>query len=508
MLRYPCITLSVALAFPTLAIGSTVSFSSHTAACSSGLCAQTSIQHADLNGDGLEDLIALDHPNYGGFSVTFNQGNGAFSAPVVYTVPAISSGNPDSVDAVVFGDFSHHGGIDLAAFGADSDNLYVYTNNGRGAFTLTKTIPFTTGNIGFLSAVSADFNHDNNPDLAFTTDTQLHIFLGDGKGGFTPGLSQSVQGNTLQTGDFDGDGKADLLVTGDLAALNHAYAYYGDGTGHFPQWVTLAMSSGTYDQVAFSVGDVNSDGRSDVMVSDPSLYKSSVYVFYGNAANRNFPNRTTISISGCISYEAPTVADVDGNGYNDLIVTAYPCSNTSGSVPNLEVRTRNADSSYNAVQTIYSIPNSTADDNQIQQVLVLNGDHNTKPDLLFQQCLGQYYGSCSNGASTITLLNSTAGAFPTCNAPAAAEGISVCSPSTTAPGSPVTFNLGAAMATPARDMNVWVDGKKVAEQVDGFSNYTYLTKSLSLSPGTHQIGIYAAGWDQSTIHKSFTLTVQ
>jgi hypothetical protein len=155
--------------------------------------------------------------------------------------------------------------------------------------SLTKTIPFTTGNFGFLSAVEGDINHDNNPDIAFTTDTQLHVFLGDGKGGFTPGLSQSVQGNTLQTGDFDGDGYADLLVTNDNAALNKAYAYYGDGTGHFPQSVTLTMASGQYDVATFSVGDVNSDGRSDVMVSDPSLYKSRVYVFFRECHQPQLP---------------------------------------------------------------------------------------------------------------------------------------------------------------------------------------------------------------------------
>jgi len=506
MRRSFCVAL-LALALSPLS-SSAVSFSSHAAQCSSGLCTRTSLQHADLNGDGLEDLVAVDFPNYGHFRVTFNQGSGSFSAPTTYTLPTLSSGDGDSVDAVVTGDFSHHGSIDLAVFGGESDNLYVYTNSGKGAFTLSKTIPFTTGNIGFLSAVEGDFNKDNNADIAFTTDTQLHLLLGDGKGGFTPGLSQSVQGNTLQTGDFDGDGHADLLVTNDNAALNKAYAYYGDGTGHFPQWVTLTMASGQYSQVTFSVGDVNSDGRSDVMVSDPALYKSSVYVFYGNATNRNFPNRTTIGISGCISYEAPTVADLDGNGFNDLIVTAHPCSNTSGAVPNLEVLTRNSSSSYNAPQIVFSIPNSSANPNQIQQVLVVNGDHNTKPDLLFQQCLTTYAGACTNGVTTFSLLNTTSGAFPTCNAPAAAEGIHVCSPSATAPGSPVTFNVGAAMPALARNMNVWVDGKKVAEQIDGFSHYTYLTRSVSLAPGNHNVTVFAAGWDQSTIKKSFSLAVQ
>ena len=54
MWRSFCVAL-LALALSPLSYSS-VSFSSHAAQCSSGLCTRTSLQHADLNGDGLEDL--------------------------------------------------------------------------------------------------------------------------------------------------------------------------------------------------------------------------------------------------------------------------------------------------------------------------------------------------------------------------------------------------------------------------------------------------------------------
>jgi hypothetical protein len=53
-----------------------------------------------------------------------------------------------------------------------------------------------------------------------------------------------------------------------------------------------------------------------------------------------------------------------------------------------------------------------------------------------------------------------------------------------------------------------VDGKKLAEQLNGYSNYTFLTKSLSLPKGSHRVGIFAAGWDNSLQEKVFTLTVK
>jgi hypothetical protein len=74
--------------------------------------------------------------------------------------------------------------------------------------------------------------------------------------------------------------------------------------------------------------------------------------------------------------------------------------------------------------------------------------------------------------------------------------------------SPVSFKVGAAGQVPMRDMEVWVDGKKAALQVGGFSNYTFLNRSLSLSAGTHAVAIFAAGWDQSLQKKTFTLNVK
>jgi hypothetical protein len=68
--------------------------------------------------------------------------------------------------------------------------------------------------------------------------------------------------------------------------------------------------------------------------------------------------------------------------------------------------------------------------------------------------------------------------------------------------------VGAAGPAAMRDVEVWIDGKKEAEQIDGFSNYTFLKKSLSLSAGSHEVGIYAAGWDQSLVKKSFTIDVK
>ena len=59
-----------------------------------------------------------------------------------------------------------------------------------------------------------------------------------------------------------------------------------------------------------------------------------------------------------------------------------------------------------------------------------------------------------------------------------------------------------------RKVEVWIDGKKLGEQLDGFSKYSFFDRTFDINPGTHQVDIYGAGVDNSLVHKSFTLNVQ
>lgn len=473
--------------------GAGTSFSEHT---SSG---QSTYLHGDLNNDGREDFVYTLGQTTGGFAVVLSTGDGTYAAPVSYTLPF-----DESAFAIGIGDFNHDQKADLVVFGTSSDaqqnDVFLYLNHGDGTFTETKSFPVDTEVTG---VVVGDFNHDRIMDLAFLTSSGLTVWFGDGNSGFTPGPSTPVsESGNLMLGDFDGDGNADIAI-GDIINYDSFEVLFGDGTGAFPSEKTIQVPGG---HSLFGAADVNGDGKMDIVTS--TFYPNSpnhVGVYYGDA-ERAFSSHTTISIKHCASNTAtPLANDVNGDGINDLIVPESDCGDYGEATQYVGVLTRNPDSSYNPDQIVYT---SSSPSLILDWLSVIRDNADSKPDFAFSQCTAT---ACSIQANydTRVLLNTTSGAFHSCNAPNAFEGINVCSPiagSTVA--SSVPFSVGAAGQVVMRKVEVWVDGKKMVEQLNGFSNYTFLDSTLHLAQGTHHVDIYAAGWDNSLQEKSFTLYVR
>jgi len=129
--------LAVILALPASAFPATPSFQNHTQANSPGFGGGApQYVHADLNGDGHEDLIFAYHPEMGDqdtFAIQLSNGSGGYLAAVSYKLPSTE----EFVNGIALGDFTGDGAIDIVAFG--SGDIFVYANNGKGVFTLKST---------------------------------------------------------------------------------------------------------------------------------------------------------------------------------------------------------------------------------------------------------------------------------------------------------------------------------------------------------------------------------
>ncbi|KAA6461956.1 VCBS repeat-containing protein [Acidobacteria bacterium AB60] len=465
----------------------------------------SSNQHikADLNGDGVEDFISILTPSFnagcsGSFAVTLSNGDGSYQAPVCYTIPG---GNAQFVAAA---DFLGSGNVQVVVL-SDDRILYLFQNTGAGVLRYHSGSAIGVGDPVGLTVANLD--PDGHPDLVYDlsspngTADLLVVMWNDGTGSFNPGVETSFSfqnPGALSIGDFDDDGKVDLLVSATAGGGN--LVLYGNGHGGFTPGATL----GKGPELGYGTGDLNNDGTMDLIgtpfattVGQSTTYYKYLDLEFGHAG-RAFTSQK-INLKSCTPDSAPpVVTDVNGDGINDIVV--IEAADCTGALPwTLDVLPGLGNGAFGPEQAVHTSSDLMSEPH------VLRANRDTRPDLyVFSQPL-------VGTGSDLLLLNTTAGGnFPRCNPPAnTAIGINVCAPtSTTGVSSPVNFSFGASNQLPGRDFEIWVDGKKVADQLaHAFSNYDFADASVPLGNGTHMIDLFAKSWDSSHQHVSFPLTV-
>lgn len=219
----------------------------------------------DFNGDGKLDLVVTN----GGsstVSVLLGNGDGTFQRAVDY------GAGMDPISVAV-GDFNGDGKLDLVVAN-EGGLMSVLLGNGDGTFQAAVNYDA----VGPESVVVGDFNGDGKLDFAVADVTDcrvgpcpsLEVFLGKGDGTFQPGEvftvpSRSV-GHSVELGDFNGDGKLDLVVAN--PAERSVSVLLGKGDGTFEAPVNYPIGTNPF---SIAVGDFNGDGRLDIAVVSDSL---------------------------------------------------------------------------------------------------------------------------------------------------------------------------------------------------------------------------------------------
>ena len=295
----------------------------------------------DFNGDGKTDILVATTGTAGLYAyVALGRGDGTF---LPATGGIISSNNfgssADYVKAV--GDFDGDGISDLVAMTTNGSGFYAYIARGRGDGTfeaMTGGLIYS-GNFGpasdYVKAVG-DFNGDGKSDLVAMTAGAggffSHVAIGRGDGNFdTTGstLSSSNYGstNTYTTaiGDFNGDGKSDLIAMTTGTSGFYAYTAIGKGDGTFETVLGGELYAGNFGssyEYLKTIVDLNGDGRADlvaIMTGSSGFYAYSAigkgdgtfeYATGGSLYSGNF---------GATDAYDKSVADFRGNGKSDLV---------------------------------------------------------------------------------------------------------------------------------------------------------------------------------------------
>ncbi|WP_437893729.1 FG-GAP-like repeat-containing protein [Sorangium sp. So ce124] len=281
----------------------------------------------DVDGDGWLDAVTVDGQTNlplisGSISVYRNLGPsapGTFGAPTSFT-----TGTPGSVHLCT-GDFDHDGAADIATTSVTLSQVSVMFGTGTGSFGAPTHISIlSTG--GVQSSIACrDLNGDGSSDLVVTSpgSARLSILLNHGNGSFAAPVAytNAVNGQTagIAFGDADGDGKLDILSNG--AAGRYLFFFKGNGNGTFASGVQSAAAPTTSANSALGVvaSDFNGDGKLDayILVTTSS---GGVRPMTGNG-NGTFVAGSVVPTGTSPGANAIAAADLDADGYDDLILT-------------------------------------------------------------------------------------------------------------------------------------------------------------------------------------------
>jgi len=164
-----------------------------------------------------------------------------------------------------------------------------------------------------ISAATGDFNGDGAADLAVLGGLNLAVLLGNGDGTFRTAAVFSPGGGSVAVCDFNGDGFADLVYTAN-GTVNIELGN-GDGTFHLQGTYPTGVGAGPV-----VVGDFNGDGRADLAVAGLGYGANTVAVLLGNG-DGTFQAATQYAAVNDTSSIA--VGDFDGNGVADLAVASF-----------------------------------------------------------------------------------------------------------------------------------------------------------------------------------------
>ncbi len=278
---------------------------------------------ADFSGDGLDDNAGVSSTGDGGvLQIDKNTGAGTFATQLATYPISQLRGNAAA------GDFDKNGHPDIAIAGATiyprpdgltvaARGLDVFLNDGHGSFGSPVIYPDDQGYV-LDQVAAADFDGDGSLDLALFPEGLL---LNSGTGTFgtelpLPALPGDAMGPFQQywaVGDFNGDGKSDLVAS---VVPDEIAVFLAVGGGSFAAPATYVTRS-TPSVVA--VGDFNGDSHPDVMVLLDGQTGSSSLELRLNQGDGTFGAATTLALGPYA--DSISVADFNGDGVTDVAVT-------------------------------------------------------------------------------------------------------------------------------------------------------------------------------------------
>jgi hypothetical protein len=291
-----------------------------------------SVAAADLNGDGWPDLVVAGSKGNGGsqnLAVLLNNGDGTFRAPVYYSSGgynissvAVADVDGDGIPDLVLTNVCGNNACTYSSVGVIL---------GKGDATFGPVVDYRLSGLGALSVTAGDLRQTGKPDLLVAStypgsaNGSVSVLLNKGNGDFEPEVKYPSGGlcaSSIVVGDVNGDGKLDAVVgnNGCSSEVGPVGVLLGHGDGTFGS--VLKYSPGGTASNSVALGDFNGDGKPDIVVAlvvAPGNPSGAVGVLLNNGHGAFNTPAVTYSTGGRNS-NSVAVADLNQDGKPDLVV--------------------------------------------------------------------------------------------------------------------------------------------------------------------------------------------
>ncbi|MDO7848653.1 T9SS type A sorting domain-containing protein [Hymenobacter sp. M29] len=273
----------------------------------------------DVTGDAYPDIVTVGGGSTSLAYVFAGQASG-FAGPRTYLINTTNF----FARAVALGDINGDGLTDFVTVSQNTSNVGIFLALPGGGFAAVQQYPMSgTPHFG---VVLGDLNNDGRLDIVATAQANsqnggmVEVLLSQPSGGFASlnyvlGIrSNPISPIGVALGDVDGDGRPDI-VTANYAA-HTVGVLLGQGTG-FGAMSSFSTGPGT-GPGGVALGDVNGDGRLDIVTGN--YYTSTVSVLCGQAGG-GFAAVRSFAMPPGASATNMALGDMNGDGRPDIVVS-------------------------------------------------------------------------------------------------------------------------------------------------------------------------------------------
>ncbi|MFO1076261.1 MAG: VCBS repeat-containing protein [Planctomycetota bacterium] len=267
----------------------------------------------DFDRDGKPDLLYVSG-NAIWILRDIGMANASTTGTVLVSNQVVTGGQVGSGRLMLAGDINADGNTDLVviwtSYQTFSTTIRLFPGLPGGQIGAPQLIATTTGT---LNLASGDFDGDGDPDLVVTRvgpfTPQLEIYLQDANHVFTLGTARAV--NSIlplpAVGDYDGDGIDDIAIVSGVSTFQ-AEIYRGSPVIGLPLVAPLPTGS----QWFVNLGDLDADGRDDLILLVSGATTMPIYFYDPSSVLRPGPVVPAAYPFGRV--------DIDGDGRLDVVL--------------------------------------------------------------------------------------------------------------------------------------------------------------------------------------------